>query len=77
MTPATVSSRLSSEGDLSRIDPRELPSQFVTSQRSNLDDASSTSVTRQTGFHRSLLYTVLGLLLMESLFAWRFGNSGN
>jgi hypothetical protein len=63
------------ESELARIDPAELPPELVTSERSNLDDAATATVSRQTGFHRWLLYIVFGLLLAESLLAWRFGNS--
>jgi hypothetical protein len=63
------------ESDLTRIDSAELPPELATSQRSNLDDSTATAVSRQTGFHRWLLYLVFGLLLAESLLAWRFGNS--
>jgi hypothetical protein len=63
------------ESDLSRAEISELPPEIVTSERSNLDDTTSAAVSRETGFHRWLLYGVLGLLLVESLLAWRFGNS--
>jgi hypothetical protein len=64
------------EGDLSRIDASDLPPQFVTSERSDLDETAATAVARHTGMHRSLLYLVLSLLLFESILAWRFGNAG-
>lgn len=61
------------ESNLARLDPDELPSQFTTNQQSNLDDEESAGVSRRTGLHKNLLYTVLGLLLLETLLAWQFG----
>jgi hypothetical protein len=62
-----------SESDLARIASDELPREFTTERRSNLDEAGTQSVGRRGAVHRSLLYAVLGLLCVETLLAWRFG----
>ena len=62
------------ESDLARLAPDELPREFATERRANLDETGAQSVGRRSALHRSLLYTVLGLLCLETLLAWRFGS---
>ena len=59
-----------SEGDLRKIDPLELPPQFSTRlHASTASDAAA--LTRSTGFERPMLYGALGLLLLEMILARR------
>ena len=62
------------ESDLARIDPAELPKQFTTNRQANLDQQAAANVSRHSGLHRGLLYCVLGLLFLETFLAWRFGH---
>jgi hypothetical protein len=62
------------ESDLSRLAPDELPSQFATQRNASLDDATAPSVSQRNALHRMLLYAALGLLLVETFLAWRFGH---
>jgi hypothetical protein len=64
-----------SESDLTKLAADELPKEFTTHKRANLDDAESPSIGRRSGLHKSLLYCVLGLLFLETLLAWRFGHA--
>jgi hypothetical protein len=61
------------ESDLAQIAPEELPREFSTHRRTNLDGGDSPAVTHRSGLHKSLLYCVLGLLLAETFLAWRYG----
>jgi hypothetical protein len=61
------------ESDLTRVAPEELPREFTTERRSNLDETNAEAVGRRGALHRGLLFAVLGLLLVETLMAWRFG----
>jgi hypothetical protein len=63
------------ESDLAKIAPEELPREFTTHQKSDLDDADSPAIVKRSGLHKSLLYGVFGLLLSETLLAWWFGNA--
>jgi hypothetical protein len=63
------------ESDLAKIAPDELPSQFATHGRTNLDDIDAPSIRQRSGLHKSLLYLVLGLLFVETFLAWRFGRA--
>lgn len=63
------------ESNLARLDPDELPKQFTTNKQSNLDEQTDAGVSRRTGLHKNLLYSVLGLLLFETFLAWRFGHA--
>jgi hypothetical protein len=45
---------------------------YLTNSRELIEDASS--VGRRGELHRPLLYTLLILLLVESILAWRFGH---
>jgi hypothetical protein len=63
------------ESDLSRIEPEDLPKGFATHKRANLDDVDVAGVGHRSGLHKALLYLVLGLLLVETLMAWRFGHA--
>ena len=62
------------ESDLAKADPQELPQQFVTrTDWRNLDESPTGEISRRSGIHKWLLYTVLALLLFETYLAWRFG----
>lgn len=63
------------ESDLAKIAPEELPREFATHQKSDLNDADSPSLAKRSGLHKLLLYGVFGLLLTETLLAWWFGNA--
>ncbi len=63
-----------SESNLAKIDRMELPAGFTTEARTNLDVVGEI-VNRHSGLHKSLLYGVLGLLLLETFLAWRFGHA--
>ncbi|MCO6047849.1 BatA domain-containing protein [Aeoliella sp. ICT_H6.2] len=61
-----------SESDLTRIDATMLPSAFtVHTATTDLGDVSGELVT-DTTLHRTLLYAVLALLLIEPIMAWAF-----
>lgn len=63
------------ESNLSRADPSELPHGFTfTTNRHDLDEPDAGVVGRRGGWHKPLLYCVLGLLFGETFLAWRFGN---
>jgi hypothetical protein len=64
-----------SESDLTKITPQELPRHFSTHGRTNLDDIDSPTIGQRSGVHKNLLYWVLGLLFGETLLAWRFGRA--
>lgn len=64
-----------SESDLTKLPPEELPKEFTAHKRANLDETDSPSISHRSGLHKSLLYVVLGLLFMEVLLAWRFGHT--
>lgn len=61
------------ESDLTKIAPEELPRQFATQRRTNLDELDAPAIRQRSGLHKSLLYVVLGLLFVETFLAWRFG----
>ncbi len=70
-----------SESDLARLDQSALASLipgwnfvyvYVTDWKDLTDDAGS--VGRRGELHRPMLYAVLGLLLLESFLAWKFGH---
>ena len=63
------------ESDLARLSPDELPKEFATHKRTNLDDADSAGIARRNTLHKNLLYCVFGLLLLETCLAWRFGHA--
>jgi hypothetical protein len=63
------------ESDLAKIAPEELPREFTTHQKSDLDDAEAPAIVKRSGLHKSLLYIVLGLLFSETFLAWWFGNA--
>jgi hypothetical protein len=62
------------ESDLARIDPSELPPEFVVRNTSPTaaDGAPQTLVT-QAGWSGQLLWLAFTLLFIESFLAWRFG----
>ncbi len=62
------------ESNLARLEPDDLPKQFTTTPHADLDDASTAAVSRHSNLNKILLYTVLGLVLAETLLAWRFGH---
>jgi hypothetical protein len=64
-----------SESDLTKLPPEELPKEFTAHNRANLDETDSPSISHRSGLHKSLLYCVLGLLFMEVFLAWRFGHA--
>jgi len=68
------------EGDLTRLSPDQLRDEiwsdvpFVHSTSwENVDDEPVTPIRRRGGLPKMLLYAVLGLLLLETFLAWRFG----
>ena len=61
------------EGDLARIDPADLPSQF-TAAAGAATDVEATASARHSHLNKDCLYLALGLLLTETLLAWRFGH---
>ncbi|MGD9723693.1 MAG: BatA domain-containing protein [Pirellulales bacterium] len=63
------------ESDLSRLAADDLPSEFLTHKRDDLDAADSPAIGQRSGLHRLLLYGVLGLLLFEMLLAGRFAGA--
>jgi hypothetical protein len=64
-----------SESDLTKLAPEELPKEFTTHKRSSLDEADSPNISHRSGVHKTLLYCVLGLLFAETFLAWRFGHT--
>ena len=62
------------ESNLTRLDPDELPKPFTTDHQTDFGGDASASVSRHSNLNRMLLYTVLGLVLAETLLAWRFGH---
>ncbi len=64
-----------SESDLTKVASEELPKEFTTHARANLDETDSPSITQRSGLHKDLLYCVLGLLFLETFLAWRFGHA--
>jgi hypothetical protein len=60
---------------LTKLAPEDLPKQFTTHKRANLDEVDSPNISRKSGLHRNLLYAVLGLLVFETFLAWRFGHT--
>jgi hypothetical protein len=64
-----------SESDLTKVAPDELPKEFTTHKRADLDESDSPSISRRSGLHKNLLYCVLGLLFAEVFLAWRFGHT--
>jgi len=70
-----------SEGDLAKLTAEELENNvwpeanFVLQTTwQNFDQRTAGEVSRREVLHRWLLYGALGLLLMETLMAWRFGS---
>ncbi len=64
------------ESNLARIAADELPREFATHRRGNVEnDDLAGLVGRRSGLHKDLLYGVFGLLLAECCLAWWFGNA--
>jgi hypothetical protein len=63
------------ESDLARLPPEDLPKEFATHSRTDLDDDDAPAIGQRSGLHKLLLYGVLGLLFAETFLAWRFGNT--
>ncbi|MEX2112712.1 MAG: hypothetical protein WD845_05970, partial [Pirellulales bacterium] len=63
------------ESDLTRLASDELPREFATYRRDNLDEADAPTIGQRSGLHNMLLYGALGLLLCESFLAWRFARA--
>jgi hypothetical protein len=62
------------ESDLTRIDPRELPSEFVVRNTSPTDaDGAPRSLIAHAAWSGRLLWLAFALLFIESFLAWRFG----
>jgi hypothetical protein len=69
------------ESDLTKLEAAELRGEEVwpginfhyETNWQNLDEAPSGEISRRAGLHRWLLVGVLGLLLTETVLAWRFG----
>jgi Aerotolerance regulator N-terminal/von Willebrand factor type A domain len=61
------------ESDLAGVEPSDLPSQFAPPRGAAID-AASTPTTRHSHLNKNCLYLALGLLLSETLLAWRFGH---
>ncbi len=61
------------ESDLSRIEPGDLPRQFTTGA-DPVADAIAAPTGRHNHLNKNCLYAALGLLLTETLLAWRFGH---
>jgi hypothetical protein len=62
------------ESDLSRFDPELLPSQFSREPLAPGDEgAPGLTVSDSASYFRWLLGSVLALLLVEPILAWRFG----
>lgn len=64
-----------SESDLTRAAPEELPREFQSRAQSGLDETAAPVLGARDGLHKTLLYCALGLLLTETFLAWRFGNA--
>ncbi len=62
-----------SESDLARVEPAELPGQFTTSLGVAAETAQ-TPAAQQSHLNKDCLYLAVGLLLTETLLAWRFGH---
>jgi len=63
-----------SESDLTRLDPIDLPQGLI--HRTNwqdLDEQPSAEISDQGGLHVGLLYLALALLFLETFLAWFFG----
>lgn len=65
-----------SESNLAKLDPSELPRQLSTNRPADLDDQDLNLVTPRSAVHRALLYAALALLFTETFLAWRFGHPG-
>ncbi|MCA9219192.1 MAG: hypothetical protein KDA71_02630, partial [Planctomycetales bacterium] len=63
------------ESRLERFDADLLPSQFRQDFSAEHSDQPTFPVTRGAGLFRVFLFGVLGLLLTESVLAWRFGRT--
>jgi hypothetical protein len=71
-----------SESDLTKLELAELRGDEVwpgidfdyETNWQNLDAQPSGEISRRATFHRWLLYSVLSLLFVESVLAWRFGH---
>ena len=62
------------ESDLTKLDPSELPPEFVTrSNWQNLDSRPTTDITPRDWIHAWFLYALLILVLLETFLAWLFG----
>jgi hypothetical protein len=61
-----------SESDLARVEPGDLPKQFTTGG-DPVAEAIAPPTGRQNHLNKDCLYGALGLLLTETLLAWRFG----
>ena len=62
------------ESDLTKLDPSELPPEFVTrSNWQNLDARPATDITPRDWVHAWFLYALLVLVLLETFLAWLFG----
>jgi hypothetical protein len=62
-----------SESDLTKLAPEDLPKEFMAHKRSNPDEIESPGIANRSGLHKNLLYGVLGLLFVEGFLAWWFG----
>ncbi|HEY1785628.1 MAG TPA: BatA domain-containing protein [Pirellulales bacterium] len=62
-----------SESDLSRVEPGDLPKQFTTGA-DPVAETIAAPTGRQNHLNKNCLYGALGLLLAETLLAWRFGH---
>jgi Mg-chelatase subunit ChlD len=63
-----------SESDLSKADPDEIPEAFVIrTDWQDLNEQPTGQISLNQGLHRYLLYAALILVLMETILAWRFG----
>jgi hypothetical protein len=62
------------EGDLSKIGPRQIPSQIkVRSSWQGESGSATAQATMQSELNTTFLWAVLALLFVESFMAWRFG----
>jgi len=62
------------ESDLSRVDPAELPAELLIRQTPRVGgDTAVDDLVLRSGWQQSFLMAAFGLLLFESLLAWRFG----
>jgi hypothetical protein len=65
-----------SEGELTRVNPQVLPSQFVYGwQQEPSGSSEQLAPASSTSWAKPLLAVVFGLLLMDNLLGWRFGTA--